>query len=66
MKIEVRNLTYYFCDACHFCFEADALLDRCPDCGKQIHNEKPAVRAATAKEVAEYIKIKNELENEDD
>ena len=28
-------MNYYFCDACHYCFTAEMLLDRCPDCGKQ-------------------------------
>ena len=27
-------MNYYFCDACHYCFEAESLPDRCPDCGK--------------------------------
>ena len=29
-------MNYYFCDVCHYCFEAESLPDRCPDCGKKI------------------------------
>lgn len=55
----------FFCDCCHYTFSATSLPDRCPDCGKQIYNDKPAVRAATAKEVDEYVKIRKELKNEE-
>lgn len=54
----------FFCDCCHYTFSAASLPDRCPDCGKQIHNEKPAVRAATTKEMAEYERIQQELMEE--
>lgn len=50
-----------FCDCCHYTFSAASLPDRCPDCGKQIHNGVPAVRAATAKEIADYERIRQEL-----
>lgn len=50
-----------FCDCCHYTFSAASLPDRCPDCDKQIHNEKPAIRVATAKEIAEYERIQQEL-----
>lgn len=53
-----------FCDCCHYTFSASSLPNRCPDCGKQIHNEKPAVRAATGKEIAEYERIQQELMEE--
>ena len=34
-RLEVQNVVnYYFCDVCHYCFEAESLPDRCPDCGK--------------------------------
>jgi len=54
-----------FCDCCYYAFSAASLPDRCPDCGKQIHNDKPAVRAATAKENADYERIRQELMEEE-
>lgn len=31
MTKEVQNaVTYYYCDVCHYCFEAKSLPDRCP------------------------------------
>ena len=36
-------MTYYFCDVCHYCFEAESLPDRCPDCGKTKYKDHPAV-----------------------
>lgn len=51
----------FFCDCCHYTFSAASLPDRCPDCGKQIYNDKPAVRAATTKEMAEYERIQQEF-----
>lgn len=51
----------FFCDCCHYTFSAASLPDRCPDCGKQIYSDNPAVRAATAKEIAEYERIQQEL-----
>lgn len=56
MRIEVTYLTYYFCDACHYCFKASALPDRCPDCGKEYYSERPAVRPATKKEEADLLR----------
>ena len=32
-------MNYYFCDACRYCFSAEELPDRCPDCGAQIYKE---------------------------
>lgn len=30
MTKEVQNaVNYYFCDVCHYCFEAESLPDRC-------------------------------------
>lgn len=54
-----------FCDCCHYTFSAASLPDRCPDCGKQIHNVEPAVRSATAKEIADYERIRQELMEEE-
>ena len=48
-------MNYYFCDACHYCFEYSTLPDRCPDCGKTQWHEKPAVRPATEKEIADLV-----------
>lgn len=42
-------MNYYFCDVCHYCFEAESLPDRCPDCGKTIYQNRPAIRLATEK-----------------
>ena len=40
----------YFCDACHYCFTAEQLPERCPDCGKLTAYGHPAVRIATEAE----------------
>ena len=53
-------MNYYFCDACRYCFSAEKLPDRCPDCGAQIHKEKPAVRLASKTEIEELLKIQKE------
>ena len=53
-------MNYYFCDACHYCFEDTSLPDRCPDCGKQIHRGSPAVRQATEKEVTDLLRARAE------
>lgn len=58
-------MNYYFCDACHYCFTAERLPDRCPDCGKQMAYGHPAVRTATEKEIDEYQRIRAEIERED-
>lgn len=54
----IKNM--YYCNACHYCFEADSMPDRCPDCGKQIHCGSPAVRPATEKEAADLLRIRAE------
>ena len=46
-------MNYYFCDACHYCFTAEMLLDRCP------------VRAATEAEIIDYRRIQMELNEEE-
>ena len=56
-------MTYYYCDACdacHYCFEAESLPDRCPDCGADLYNNKPVVRLATKDEIKELIRIRAE------
>ena len=67
----------YTCDACHYTFPADTLLDRCPDCGKETVTtiiklngrerltSSPAVRPATEAEIASYERVKKEIEEED-
>lgn len=54
-------MNYYFCDACHFCFTAEFLPRRCPDCGKVTFGSHFAVREATDQEAAEHKKIQEEL-----
>lgn len=51
-------MNYYFCDACHYCFEDTTLPDRCPDCGKTRWHENPAVRLATEKEIADLLRAR--------
>ena len=53
-------MNFYYCDACHYCFESKSLPDRCPDCGAVKHNEKPAVRLATENEKLELLRIRAE------
>ena len=53
-------MNFYYCDACHYCFEAGELPDRCPDCGAVEHNDKKAVRLAKKNEVDELLKIQKE------
>ena len=57
-------MNYYFCDACHYCFEYSALPDRCPDCGQVIHRSSPAVRPATDKEISDLLRVRAEDETE--
>ena len=58
-------MNYYFCDACHYCFTAEHLPDRCPDCGKQMLQGYPAVRIATEAEITDYKRIQMELNEEE-
>lgn len=51
-------INYYICDACKFQFTRRIEPDRCPDCGKE------AVREATESEIAEFIRIQEEIQNE--
>lgn len=61
MTKEVQNaVNYYFCDVCHYCFEAESLPDRCPDCGKTVYQNRPAIRPATEKEVQDLLRARDE------
>ena len=53
-------MNYYFCDVCHYCFEAESLPDRCPDCGAQTYKGKPAVHLASKMEIEELLRIQKE------
>ena len=57
-------MNFYYCEACHYCFEYSTLPDRCPDCGKTQWHENPAVRPATEKEVADLLRARAEDEAE--
>ena len=54
------DLNYYFCDACRYCFSAEKLPDRCPDCGSVAHDDKKAVRPASKMEIEELLRIRKE------
>lgn len=53
-------MNYYFCDACRYCFSAEKLPDRCPDCGAQTYKKKLAVRLAGKNEIEELLRIQAE------
>ena len=53
-------MNFYYCDACHYCFESESLPDRCPDCGAMEHNDKKAVRLASNNEIDELLRIRAE------
>ena len=53
-------MNYYYCDVCRYCFEAEKLPERCPDCGAELHHDKPAIRPATDAEVKELLRIRAE------
>ena len=60
---EVQNIVnYYFCDVCHYCFEAESLPDQCLDCGKVKFQEIAPVRAATEKEIQDLLRARAEDE----
>ena len=44
----------------YYCFSADALPDRCPDCGAQTYKGKPAVHLASKMEIEELLRIQKE------
>ena len=53
-------MNYYFCDACRYCFSAEVLPDRRPDCGAVERNDIPAVRPANKAEIDELLRIRAE------
>ena len=53
-------MNFYYCDACRYCFSAEVLPDRCPDCGAVEHNDKKAVRSANKDEIDELLRIRAE------
>ena len=53
-------MKFYYCDACHYCFEGEELPDRCPDCGARVYREQPAVRLAKKNEIDELLKMRAE------
>ena len=57
-------MNYYYCNACRYCFSAEQLPDRCPDCGAVAYNNHAAVRLATDTEIAELLKIQKEDKEE--
>lgn len=59
-KGSANAVNYHFCDVCHYCFEAESLPDRCPDCGKTVYQNRPAIRPATEKEVQDLLRTKDE------
>ena len=55
MAKEVQNtVNYYFCDVCHYCFEAESLP------GKTGYQNRPAIRPATEKEVQDLLRARDE------
>lgn len=50
---------YLTCEACRYIFVGNRDLVQCPDCGKQ------QVRCATEGEIADYIRIQEEMELEE-
>ena len=59
-RLEKHGMDYYFCDSCRYCFSAEKLPDRCPDCGAVAHDNKKAVRPASKTEIEELLKIQKE------
>ena len=53
-------MNYFYCDACHYCFEANTLPDRCPDCGAVTRIDMPAVRPSSNNEIDELLRIRAE------
>ena len=53
-------MNFYYCDACHYCFEDEILPDRCPDCGAVEHEGNAAVRPASKNEIDELLRIRAE------
>lgn len=53
-------MNYYFCDFCGYCFSAEELPDRSPDCRAVAHNNKKTVQLASKTEIEELLKIQKE------
>ena len=53
-------MNYYFCDFCGYCFSAEELPARSPDCRAVAHNNKKTVQPASKTEIEELLKIQNE------
>lgn len=53
-------MSYFYCVACYYCFSADVLPDRCPDCGAVEHNGRKAVRPASRDEIDELLRLRAE------
>lgn len=53
-------MSYFYCDTCRYCFSANALPDRCLDCGAQTYKGKPAVHLASNDEIDELLRIRAE------
>lgn len=70
---EVTTTMIFTCDACNYTFSADTLPTSCPDCGKSSVDHRignkfisaPAVRNATADEIAWYDEIQAEIAAEE-
>ena len=59
-------MNYYFCDACRYCFSAEELPDRCPDCGAVAYDDKKAVRPASKTEIEELLRIQKEEDTQNE
>ena len=59
-KGSANAVNYHFCDVCHYCFEAESLPDRCPDCGKTDYQNRPAIRPAIEREVQDLLRARDE------
>lgn len=51
--------SYFTCTVCQYTFISDGEVERCPDCGKL------QVRIATEDEVKSYIRVRREIEQEE-
>ena len=55
-------LPTYICAVFHYCFEAESLPDRCPDCGKVKFQESVAIRPTIEKELQDLLRARAEDE----
>ena len=58
-ELDEESFRYLLWD---YCFEAESLPDRCPDCGKVKFQERAAVRPATENEIQDLIRARAEDE----